>query len=62
MLPLIGAVLGIVAAVLGVLSFIFSLSDVGKAVMALSISIAVTDVVLAVSLFVLWRAFFAARR
>ena len=57
-LPLIGAVVGIVGAVLGIASFLFSLGDVGRAVEMLSISLAATDVVLAIALFAVWRAFF----
>jgi hypothetical protein len=49
---------GIVGAVLGIASFLFSLGDVGRAVEMLSISLAATDVVLAIALFAVWRAFF----
>lgn len=54
--------MGVVAAVLGALSFIISLGDVGKAVEVLSITIAATDIVLALALLSLWRAFFVRRK
>ncbi len=43
---------------MGIMSFIFSLGDVGRAVEMLSISLAATDLVLAIALFAIWRAFF----
>ena len=60
-MPLVGAVVGIIGAALGVMSFIFSLGDVGRAVEMLSISLAATDVVLAIALFAIWRTFFRRR-